>query len=81
MVHALGSGLTFALGNVVFGINCSQKGIYGGGFPGPASLFFVGLYKLVDQCRVKRKTGKWVDKANSNYWKEVEDTDVVRTSV
>lgn len=46
VVNGLAAGLTYALGNVAFGINCSQKGVYGGGFPGPASLFFVGLYKL-----------------------------------
>jgi len=50
IVHALASGLTFALGNVVFGINCSQNGVYGGGFPGPASLLMVGLYKFYAQC-------------------------------
>ena len=44
--HALMSGLTFALGNVVFGINCSQKGVYGGGFPGPASLLLVSIFKF-----------------------------------
>ena len=68
----MGSGLTFALGNVVFGINCSQKGVYGGGFPGPASLLLVGLYKFYEQIQVRRKTGHWIDKANSNYWKRAD---------
>ena len=65
------SGLTFALGNVVFGMNCSQHGVLGGGFPGPASLLMVCIYKFFSQLRVKRATGYWVDKTKSNYYKKV----------
>ena len=45
-MYAGATGLVFALGNVVFGINCSQLGIYGMGTTGPASLVVIGLYKL-----------------------------------
>ena len=76
VVHGLGAGLFYALGNVFFGINCSQKGVYGGGFPGPASVILVGLYKLYEQWQVKRKTGRWVDKENSNYYKKVTKNEI-----
>ena len=69
VVYALGAGLSWAISNSIFGINLSQKGLYGAGFPGPASLVLLGIYKLYEQCQVKRKTGHWVDKAKSNYWK------------
>ena len=68
IVHGLGSGLCFALGNVAFGISCSQRGIYGAGFPGPATLLITGLYRLGTLYNTKKRTGKWVDKENSNYW-------------
>ena len=47
IVYALGSGLIYALGNVIFGMNCSQKGVYGGGFPGPATLIMVCTYRII----------------------------------
>ena len=68
VLYAGGSGLTFALGNVVFGISISQKGVYGGGFPGPATLIFVCLWKFFEQLKVKRETGYWIDKKHSNYY-------------
>ena len=65
----MAAGLTYALGNVAFGISCSQKGIYGVGFIGPASLLLANLYKFYGQAKIKRETGNWIDKENSNYWK------------
>ena len=63
------AGLSFGIGNVVFGINISQKGVYGGGFPGPAALLLAAIFKFTQQIKVKRSSGHWVDKQNSNYYK------------
>lgn len=72
---ALCAGFVFGLGNVIFGINLSQKGIWGSGFIGPASLCIVGLYRLLAQYfSVKRVTGNWIDKADSNYYRVVKCT-------
>ena len=66
---ALLAGFFYALGNVAFGISYSQLGFYGAGFPAPISLALVIIYRSVEACKIKRRTGHLIDKANSNYWK------------
>ena len=66
---AMLGGLFYALGNVAFGISCSQLGIYGAGIPAPISLLLVLIYRGVEACAIKRRTGHFIDKASSNYWK------------
>ena len=63
------AGFFYALGNVAFGISCSQLGVYGAGFPAPISLVLVITYRGVEACKTKKRTGHFIDKANSNYWK------------
>ena len=67
------AGLTFALGNVVFGINISQHGFHGATFTTPITLFVAVCYRCVAACRTRRQTGMWLDKVNSNYWRVVEE--------
>ena len=66
---AMLAGFFYALGNVAFGISCSQLGVYGAGFPAPISLFIVIIYRGIEACKIKRRTGHFIDKAHSNYWK------------
>lgn len=66
---AMLAGFFYALGNVSFGIRCSQLGIYGAGFPAPTSLLLFTIYRGVEACILKKRTGHFIDKANSNYWK------------
>ena len=67
--YALSAGLLFGLGNTVFGINCSQRGVWGSGFPGPAVLLLTSLYRMTEACRTKRRIGTFVDYKASNYWR------------
>ena len=60
--------MTYALGNVAFGISCSQYGLLGTGLTGPTGFLMIFLYRLVEACQNKRRLGTWIDKANSNYW-------------
>ena len=60
------------MGNVVFGLHCSQRGIFGASFTGPAGLAILITYRIITQLRVKYKTGFWVDKNNSNYFEPLE---------
>ena len=39
------------------------------GIKGPVIFILTGLYRLIGACRNRSKTGMWVDKANSNYWR------------
>ena len=66
---SLSAGFVYALGNVTFGINCSQLGVYGAGFPGPITFILIAIYRFYTMCKTKQATGKWIDKANSNYWR------------
>ena len=68
ILYGLLSGLFYALGNVAFGINCTQLGVASIGFLGPSTLIIVLIYRFVDFCLTKKYTGQWIDKANSNYW-------------
>lgn len=64
-------GLSFGLGNTIFGISCTQRGIFGVSCTGPATLLYVTLSKLYTAYKVKAKTGKWMDKSDSNYYEAV----------
>ena len=68
VLYGLLSGLFYALGNVAYGINCSQLGVASMGFLGPSTLFIVLIYRFVGFYHTKKDTGQWIDKANSNYW-------------
>ena len=75
---SMGAGLSFGLGNTIFGLHCSQRGVWGGAFTGPMPLLITLIYRLGQACCVnKRQAGSFIDKANSNYWKPAgtEDTD------
>ena len=66
----MGAGLSFALGNTVMGLYCSKHGFWGGAFTGPMPLLLTLIYRLGQACCItKRRTGNFIDKANSNYWK------------
>ena len=64
-------GLSFGLGNTIFGITCTQRGFYGVCCTGPATLLYVTLSKLYTAYKVKAKTGKWINKSDSNYYKAI----------
>lgn len=66
---AMLAGFFYALGNVTFGRNCSQLGFWGAGFPGPITFIVMFIYRVYYVCRTKQRTGQWVDKPNSNYWR------------
>ena len=68
LLFALLAAASFGLGNVAFGLHCSQRGIFGASFTGPAGLLILTVYRMVTQARVKLTTGFWVDKNNSNYY-------------
>ena len=68
MFFALFAGCSYGLGNVVFGLNCSQHGLFGASYIGPSGLIVLVAYRLWTQARVKLETGTWVDKNNSNYY-------------
>ena len=74
LTYALSAGLFFGLGNTVFGINCSQRGVWGSGFPGPAVLLLTVLYRLTEACKTKRRIGTFVDYKASNYWRRTPTT-------
>ena len=80
IILALLSGLLFGLGNTAFGISCSQHGVFGAGFPAPICILLIALYRGVEACRLKRRTGRFVDKAKSNYWRVSERDNFVRSS-
>ena len=64
------AGLSFGLGNTIFGLHCSKRGVWGGGFTGPMPFLLLVIYRLGQACfSIKPKSGSFVDKANSNYWK------------
>lgn len=65
---AMTAGLSYGLGNVAYGKNCSQLGVWGSGMTGPITLFVIVAYRLFQACQLKRKTGRFVDKSNSNFW-------------
>ena len=68
---ACGAGFTFALGNVALGINLSQLGLMGAMFPGPFTVIMLSIYRIYEACKIKGKTGSFIDKPTSNYWTEV----------
>ena len=69
ILQAALSGFIFALGNVALGLNLSQEGILGTGFVGPITVFLVFCYRFGQAVALKCRTGRWIDKANSNYWR------------
>ena len=69
VILAMGAGLSYGLGNVSYGQNCSQLGFWGTGFTGPVTLIIVVAYRLYQACRLKKETGSFVDKSNSNFWR------------
>lgn len=62
------AGLTFGIGNTFFGNYLTQYGLYSSTFTGPIGACFLILYRLIEACQTKRRTGNFVDYANSNYW-------------
>ena len=68
------SGLTFGLGNTVFGINCSQLGFWGSTYPGPIACLILLSNRLIQMCRNKFRSGSFIDYEHSNYWTKVEDS-------
>ena len=67
--QASSAGFIFALGNVALGMNLSQEGLLGTGFIGPITVLLVGVYRFGQAAVLRWRTGRWVDKANSNYWR------------
>ena len=65
---AILSGFFYGVGNVIFGINCSQLGLFGAGFVGPSTFTVVALYRLVQACKTKQQKGQFIDYENSAYW-------------
>jgi hypothetical protein len=65
---AMSAGFLYALGNVTYGIHLSRYGFWAAGFTGPINLLTVLVFRSVQACMIKKKTGKWVDYKNSNYW-------------
>ena len=68
ILYGLLGGLFYALGNVAFGINCTQSGVWAVGFIGPSTFVLILIYRMVHGCLTKKCTGYWIDKSNSNYW-------------
>ena len=66
---ALATGFLFGLSNVAMGINLSQEGLLGTGFIGPIIVLVGGVYRFGQAVALKYRTGHWIDKANSNYWR------------
>ena len=69
ILQACGCGFLFGLSNVAMGINLSQEGLLGTGFIGPIIVLVGGLYRFGQAATLKHRTGRWIDKANSNYWR------------
>ena len=69
ILQACSAGFIFALGNVALGMNLSQEGLLGTGFIGPITVLLAGVYRFGQAAALKCRTGHWVDKANSNYWR------------
>ena len=70
VLYALASGMTYAVGNIFFGIGCSKYGLVGAGIPAPTAVLTILIYRLVEACKNKRQIGSYVDRANSNFWQE-----------
>ena len=68
IVLAVGAAFVYSLGNVAFGIGCSEYGITGAGLPGPSALFICLTYRLVQACVTKSRVGTFVDYQNSHWW-------------
>ena len=64
------SGLTYGIGNVMYGLKCAEYGILGAGITAPASCLSVLIYRLIQACMNKRRVGTFIDYANSNYWED-----------
>ena len=71
ILFAMGAGFFYGIGNTIFGIHCSQLGIFGAGFIGPSTFLLVALYRMIESCRIKRRMGSFIDKENSAYWRKV----------
>ena len=69
IVLSMAAGLCFGLGNTVFGLYCAHQGIWGAAFTGPLALLLTLSYRMIEAFYIKSKTGHFIDKANSNYWK------------
>ena len=59
---ALMAGFTFALGNVAFGINLSQLGLIGSGFPGHFTVILILFYHTYEAFKIKKQTGNFIDR-------------------
>ena len=66
---AMLGGLFYSLGNVAFGISCSQLGVWGAGFVGPVTFVACAIYRVIEACRNKRRMGNFIDKEHSAYWR------------
>ena len=40
-------------------------------FPGPFTVIMLSIYRIYEACKIKGKTGSFIDKPTSNYWTEV----------
>ena len=69
VILAMTAGLSYGLGNVAYGQNCSQLGFWDTGFTGPVTLSIIVAYRLYQACQLKKETGNFVDKSNSNFWR------------
>ena len=74
IAYALLTGLVFGLGNTVFGVRCSMHGFWGACLVGPSMFAMSILYRLVESCIVKKRTGKFINWDRSNYWRRKQDT-------
>ena len=40
-------------------------------FPGPFTVIMLSIYRIYEACKIKGRTGSFIDKPTSNYWMEV----------
>ena len=66
--YATSASLFFGLGNTVYGLHCSQLGFWGACLTGPVGLILSAAYRLIESCRIKRRSGTFIEMARSNYW-------------
>ena len=65
---AISIGILYSIADVILSNSMSSKGIWAVGFLGPSTVFSIGVYRMIQACKLRYHDGIWIDKTNSNYW-------------